>query len=86
MPIFFRVLPIASKCVIISAERQGDFMDNKELNNLSEPEDFGSPEELIVHSDEELLQKLLEAEEDIKMGRVIPYEEFRREVFEKYGF
>ena len=59
-------------------------MDNKELDiNL---DDLNGPEELIVRSDEELLQKLLEAEEDIRMGRVMPYEKFRREVFEKYGF
>ncbi|MDE6726661.1 MAG: hypothetical protein K2J80_01830 [Oscillospiraceae bacterium] len=59
-------------------------MDNKGLDlNLDE---LDGPEELTIHSDEELLQKLLEAEEDIRMGRVMPYEEFRREVFEKYGF
>ena len=84
MPIFFRVLTFMKKCVIIILKGGVIIMDNKGLDlNLDE---LDGPEELTIHSDEELLQKLLEAEEDIRMGRVMPYEEFRREVFEKYGF
>lgn len=56
-------------------------MANEALNK-----DIGYPESLVFNNDEELLEKLLEAEEDIRAGRVMSYEDFRREVFEKYGF
>lgn len=46
----------------------------------------GYPERVIVRNDEELLQKLLEAEEDIRLGRVMDYEDFDKMIREEYGF
>ena len=55
-------------------------MDNEALDR-----DMSFPERLIFHNDEELLQKLLEAEEDIHCGRVMDYEEHEKKMTEKYG-
>lgn len=43
------------------------------------------PESLIVHSIDELYEKLLEAEEDIKAGRFIDGDKALAELREKYG-
>ena len=43
------------------------------------------PESLIVHSKEELYEKLLEAEEDYKAGRVMDGWEVLAELRKKYG-
>ncbi len=65
-------------------------MDNNDLyinsEELSELEELGCPEELVIHSNEELLQKLLEAEEDIRLGRVMDYKDFDKMIREEYGF
>lgn len=56
------------------------------MNNEALARDTGIPERLIFRNDDELLQKLLEAEEDIRCGRVMSYEEFEKKLTEKYGF
>ena len=48
--------------------------------------DISYPERLVFHDDDELYQKILEAEEDIRCGRVMSYEEFEKKMTEKYGF
>ena len=44
-----------------------------------------APEELIVHSIDELYEKLVEAEEDIKAGRFVDGDKALAELREKYG-
>lgn len=44
-----------------------------------------APEELIVHSIDELYEKLLEGEEDIRAGRVVDGWEALAELRKKYG-
>ena len=44
-----------------------------------------APRELIVHSIDELYEKLVEAEEDYKAGRVFDADEVLAELRERYG-
>jgi len=46
--------------------------------------DYGAPESVTVHSYEELCQKLEEAEESERAGRVYRWEDVKRELRRKY--
>ena len=50
----------------------------------NDPDLIGVPPELIVHSEEELLERLAESERDVREGRVRDAFEMLMEVRQKY--
>ena len=52
---------------------------------FEEPEDFVPPPEVVVNSEEELLERLAESERDVKNGLFYTEEEFFERLRIKYG-